>query len=117
MIRKALCDGAALTCVTTGRFKTNVLTAFFIRPLREAEASLNAIIPRVLRRGNRRHPTLADISNRLADLSGAGLHSDIRKLGERHCFGMIADFIGDESLGSVAELLFDTLLEPVFSDD
>ncbi|MCL2081070.1 MAG: insulinase family protein [Oscillospiraceae bacterium] len=116
MTRKILCGGAALTCVTTDRFKTNVLAAFFIRPLSEDEAALNALLPPVLRRGNSKLPTLADMSNRLADLSGTGLYAVVRKLGERHCIGLISDFIGGENLNNVAELLFDTLFTPVFSD-
>ena len=117
MTRKILRDGIALTCITTDRFKTNMLTAFLIRPLSEGEATQNALLPRVLRRGNKKHPTLTAMSNRLADLFGAGLHGDVRKRGEFHCFGLTADFIGGENLGDVSEMLFDTLLNPVFSDD
>jgi predicted Zn-dependent peptidase len=117
LTRIEICDGAALTCVTTDRFKTNVLTAFFIHPLKEDSAADNALIPRVLRRGNKKHPTLTAMSNRLADLFGTELNGDVRKRGEFHCFGLSADFIGSENLGDVSEILFDTLYNPVFSDD
>lgn len=117
MQRTELSNNIALTCVTTDRFKTHVLTAFLIRPLKKDESALNAVLPQVLRRGNKKYPTLTAMSNRLADLYGAGLSGEVRKRGERHCIGLVADFIDIENLGGAAEMLFDTLLEPVFSDE
>lgn len=117
MQRIMLNDNIALTCVTTDRFKTHVLTAFLIRQLRKDEASLNALLPQVLRRGNKKYPTLTAMSNRLADLYGAGLSGEVRKRGEHHCIGLAADFIDVENLGGATETLFGTLLEPVFSDE
>ncbi|MCL1821025.1 MAG: insulinase family protein [Oscillospiraceae bacterium] len=116
MTRISLGDGISLACVTTERFKTNVLSVFLTRPLNPLDAPKNALIPSVLRRGNSNYPTLTDMSKRLADLYGAGLYPDVRKRGERHSFGLISDFINNENLRDVSNLLFETLLNPIFSD-
>lgn len=114
MTRTVIAPGIALNCVTTGQFKTNVLTLYFLRRLDAAEAALNALLPSVMRRGNAKYPDLKAMSDALADLYGASLIPSVVKRGELHCFGLASTFIS-ESLDGVAGLMLDTVFEPVLS--
>ncbi|MCL2084405.1 MAG: insulinase family protein [Oscillospiraceae bacterium] len=125
MTRRELAPGVNLTCVTGNRYKTNVMTAYLLRPLDSREAALNALLPQVLRRGSRKRPDLRRLSEALDDLYGASMAAGVRKIGEWHAFGLSADFIGDAFCGGgkgagqtsgMAELLTETLLCPAVRD-
>ena len=116
--RHELANGVNLTCVIGDRYKTNVMTAYFIRPLTRREAACNALLPQVLCRGSESRPDLRSLSEALDDLYGATMCGGVRKIGELHAFGLSADFIGDGFSGGgqtegVAELLTEALFRPV----
>ena len=108
-----------LTCVTTDKFKTGLITVNFITQLSPATASKNALLPRVLRRGTSTHPDMDSISRCLDEMYGATVNPLVRKIGELHCVGLSADFVDDDFvpgdshiLESVCDLLGEMLLSP-----
>lgn len=116
--RKELLDGVWLTCVTTDRFKSGCLSMNLITQLRRETASMNALIPMVLRRGCRQYPDLESFSGRLDDLYGAGISPAVRKIGEIQSIGLIADFVDSQFVPNpdlfdqMAELMGEVLLRP-----
>lgn len=109
-----------LTCVTTDKFKTGLITVNLITQLSRLTASKNALLPRVLRRGTATHPDMDSVSCLLDELYGATIEPIVRKKGELHCIGLCADFIDDDFVPSgsnilehICDLLGEMLLSPV----
>ena len=78
---RTLAPGVVLRAVQTSKFKTSMLGITFLEPLQEETASLNALLPKVLRRGTRQHPDMESLSAALDDLYGGGIEPLIRKKG------------------------------------
>ena len=118
-IRMTLAEGIRLTCLPSRKFKTGILSAQFITPLRRDTASLGALIPSVLRRGTTKSPGMGELARRLDTLYGARIDPAVRKIGERQCAGFVASFIdeaftpGNEKLlEPVVDLISELLLDP-----
>lgn len=119
MKREEILPGVYLTAEQTRKFKTALLSANLVRPLRREEAALGALLPSVLLRGTEDYPDMERISAHLDSLYGAGMCSAVRKKGETQTVGFFADFIEDELaagsepvLREMAAFLGETLLHP-----
>jgi predicted Zn-dependent peptidase len=117
--RKQIMPDTHLTCVKTDKFKTCCLSLNLITKLDKETASKNALLPRVLLRGTSAHPDMESINNYLDELYGARVIPMVRKKGELHCIGFLADFIDDDFvpkseniLEKAAALLGELLLSP-----
>ena len=84
--------GVSLTCINTDKFKSGCITVNLLCKLDRETASLNALLPRVLRRGSARLPDMESISAALDDLYGVRIEPVIRKKGEIQCIGFYTDF-------------------------
>lgn len=105
--------------IEDSKFKTTTLGIYIHRPLCEAEASMNALLPMVLRRGSEKYPTFSDIEKKLGDLCGAVLNTYVIKRGENQVMCLDISTISDKYnvgseniLVSCADLLLDMLLCP-----
>ena len=117
--RTRLADGVYLTYLPARKFKTSLLSAQFVLPLREETASACALLPAVLRRGTVSCPDMGALSARLDHLYGARIDYTVRKKGEDQCVGFVASFIndscapgGEKLLEPVAELLGELICDP-----
>lgn len=120
MTRKELRPGVYLTAVQTHKFKSAVLSATLLTPLTRERASVNALVPYVLRRGTQQYPDMEAISAVLDDLYGGTLEPMVRKKGETQCVGFVGSFLDDAYtlnkepvLEPAARLLGDLLLRPL----
>jgi predicted Zn-dependent peptidase len=118
-IRKQIMPDTNLTCVRTDKFKTCCLSLSLITRLDKDVASKNALLPRVLLRGTASHPDMESINSTLDGLYGARILPMVRKKGEKHCVGFLADFVdddfvapGENILEKTAALLGEMLLAP-----
>ena len=116
---RVLAPGVVLRAVQTKKFKTSMLGVTFLEPLREETASLNALLPKVLRRGTQSHPEMESLSAALDDLYGGGIEPIIRKKGEVQCIGFWGSFLddafvpeGSQILESAAALFGEIILRP-----
>ncbi|ADU51497.1 peptidase M16 domain protein [Thermaerobacter marianensis DSM 12885] len=66
------------------RFKRVTAVLAWQMPLAADTASPFALLPRLLRRGTRRHPDLPSLERALAELYGASLGAGVEKMGDRH---------------------------------
>jgi len=103
--RLKLQTGVSLTCVTTDKFKSSCLTVNLICKLTRENASLNALLPRVLRRGSKSLPDIAHISATLDELYGTRIEPITRKKGELYALGFYADFPDDRYIPNCENLL------------
>ena len=111
--------GVRLTAVRAGRFKTGFLSMTLLAPHTRKTASLNAVLPYVLRRGTARMPDSESIAAALDGMYGARIEPSIRKKGEVTMLGFWADFPDDaflpgktHILSGVTALMGELLLSP-----
>lgn len=117
--RKELLPNVYLTAVETDRFKTACLSASLLTQLDRETASMNALLPRVLRRGTLSCPDMAALQARLDSLYGAAVEPTVCKLGEIQATGFFCSFCDErylpekaDVLGGVASLLGELFLSP-----
>ena len=118
--RIQLAEGVYLTYLPARRFKTSLLSAQCVTPLKPETVSGNALLPAILRRGTVSCPDLGALSARLDHLYGARIDYTVRKKGENQCVGFVASVIDDsftpgreKLLEPVAELLGELVCDPV----
>mgnify|MGYP000389785588 CR=1 FL=1 len=121
--RTQLADGMYLTYLPAEKFKTSLLSAQFVTPLRRETAAAYALLPAVLRRGTVSCPDMGALSARLDKLYGAHINYTVRKKGENQCVGFVASFLddafapgGEPILEPAAGLLGELLLRPRLQD-
>ena len=119
-IRTQLTDGVYLTYLPARKFKTCLLSAQFVTPIRQETASGYALLPAVLRRGTVRYPDMGALAAALDSLYGARIDYTVRKKGENQCVGFVASFIddsfapgGEKLLEPVADLMGQLICDPV----
>ena len=118
-----LFPGVTLRCCRDTRFKQNVLSLQFLRPMCREEAALNALLPSVLLRGTKSCPDMRSITLKLDDLYGASVGALVRRTGDIQSTGLSCGFIddrftleGDALLQPVLSFLEEILLDPVTVD-
>lgn len=120
LTRVQLAQGVNLTYLPARKFKTSLLSAQFVTPLRQETAGANALLAAVLRRGTVSCPDMGALSARMDNLYDASIDYTVRKKGENQCVGFVASFIddryapgGEQLLEPVAELLGELVCDPV----
>lgn len=123
-VYREILPGVRLRVVSTDKFKTSCFSASFVLPLSLEEASLNALIPSVLRRGTKNYPDMTRLTSALDNLFGARVEPAVRKFGNVQTSGIICDLInskcvtdGDKILGDTLSLALEVLLSPCVSGD
>lgn len=91
-----LCDGVDLHLIKSQKFKTNLLSLYINIPYSKNTATLAALLPMVLRRGTKKHPTLSKIAKHLEELYGASLYTGLRKKGDNAFIYFSLEFISDK---------------------
>ena len=116
---RTIAPGVTLRAVQTNKFKTSTLAVTFLEPLSEETASLNALLPKVLRRGTRTCPDMEALSAALDDLYGGSIEPVVRKKGEVQCVSFWGSFLDDafvppgtRLLEPAAALLGQIILDP-----
>ena len=117
--RSEIMSGVHLTHVRTDKFKSACLSVSLLTQLERETASMNALLPRVLRRGTARYGDMEAISRRLDELYGAAIEPVVRRIGEIQSIGFFAsipeeDFLpeGADTLRGVCELMGQLLVAP-----
>ena len=112
--------GVWLTHLREDKFKTACFSVHLLSQLNRETASMNALIPFVLRRGTAAYPDMESLSARMEELYGTVIEPSIRRIGEIHCCGFYAsfpedDFLpgGEKLLSSATALTLQLLLSPV----
>lgn len=111
--------GVMLTALKTAKFKTGCLSLNLLTQLQRETASMNAVIPYVLRRGSRFHPDMQAIAEELDAQYGSCIEPVVRRIGEIQCVGFYASFPdekflpqGESVLSDCAGLMGEILLNP-----
>ena len=123
-VYREILPGVRLRVISTDKFKTSCFSASFMLPLDCDNASLNALIPSVLRRGTEKHPDMTRLTSALDSLYGARVEPAVRKFGNVQASGIICDMInskcvtgGEKILEETLKLALEVLLDPVTSGE
>lgn len=117
--RTELMPGVWLNHLRSDKFKTACMSLTLLTQLKRDSASMNALIPYVLRRGTTRYGDMEALSARLEELYGAAVEPVVRRIGEIQCVGFYASLPereylpgGQDVLRDTAELMGELLLSP-----
>ena len=118
--RTEILPGVWLNHIQSEKFKTALMSVSLLTQLNRENATMNALIPFVLRRGCRSYPDMEKISARLDELYGAAIEPLIKRIGEIQLIGFISSFPEDKYvpakesiLEGVCSLMSELLLTPV----
>ncbi|MGI5895687.1 MAG: EF-P 5-aminopentanol modification-associated protein YfmF [Oscillospiraceae bacterium] len=122
--RIAIGEGINLTSIQDARFKTNRLSFQLIVPLDRENASANAMIPFLMRKGYRGCMDYTELNQKLSQLYGAGLFTDVLKVGDFQLLNVAISAIDDsfaldkeEVAAKAADILCRLVLDPAFLQD
>ena len=117
-------NGVNLYYINDDKFKTTAMVIYIHRKLNAQDASKNALIPMVLKRGCEGYSTFSDIEIRLQELYGAELGTGITKRGEDQILCFEAQAVSDKYvpdntavLPGLAELLLKLVFKPSLKDN
>jgi len=88
-------DNITLNYIPMDKLKTTSLGMYIHRPLKKEEASKNAILPHVLKRGNNMLSSTKEIASYLEDLYGAKFSAGISKKGDSQLLCFEGETISD----------------------
>ena len=106
--RTELMPGVWLNHLRSDKFKTACMSLTLLTQLKRDSASMNALIPYVLRRGTTRYGDMEALSARLEELYGAAVEPVVRRIGEIQCVGFYASLPEREYLPGGQDVLRDT---------
>lgn len=113
-------DNILLHYIPMKKLKTTAVGVYIHRELNYEEASLNALLPYVLKQGCKMCPDTVQIAHYLENLYGASLSAGIIKKGEEQIIAFDAETIsdrfaanGEELLSGLMKLLLAMIFEPL----
>ncbi len=112
-----LTEGVSLRLLNTDKFKTNCISFYIHLPLMRESATYAALLPRVLRRGTEKYPSISALSVRAEELYGASISAGAFKKGDTQSIRFSLTFASDSFLEesiikSAVELLRQIVLCP-----
>lgn len=117
---EVIADGVSLHLLQESQFKTNQISVYFFCKMSREDASANALVPSLLKRGCVSYPSMTEINKRLEDLYGAALSEGVRKLGEYQVMSLTLTILDDSFalnkeplLQEGIKLLQDVIFHPV----
>lgn len=111
-------NGIFLNLIKTNKFKSNLISFYFLRPLSKKEVTKNALLPLVLKRGTKEYDNNLKIQKKLEENYGANLSIAINKRGEKHVLRFTVetvngDYVGDKDyIYEVIDLMKSIIFNP-----
>lgn len=119
-----LTPGLTVYFLSTGKFKTTAINVYLHGFLSPESVTRSALLPMILQRGTRRHPTSLALARYLEGLYGSKLEGDVVKKGEYQLLGFSLEtpnggFIpGNPDLfGQGLQTLAEVISSPVLEND
>lgn len=111
-----------LHLIQSKKFKTDLISVYFLRPLTMEEATLNALLTRILDRGTAKYPTAQKLNQHMDELYGMSVVSDVLKIGERHQVQLKVQFprsplIGKNLMVDGLDLLKEVIYNPLVTEN
>lgn len=121
VLSKKVKDGAFVHFIKAEKFKTNLLSLCITVPYGKENAELCSLLPRVLKRGCEKYPSIKLVSQKLENLYGAAFYSCLRKNGDGAVIYFSVEFVSDKFLNEnifseVADFLKNIVFYPKLSN-
>lgn len=118
---KILPGNIRLLNLQSQQFKTNLITLYIKRPLNDHEVTMNSLIPSILKMGNSKFETQAEISKKFQELYGSSFGVGVGKLGEKQILSFKLALTNDKYLNEkitkeAFSLMMDIILNPLLED-
>ena len=117
-------QGIKLHFVQTDKFKTNLLSVFLTTPLDKDTVTKNALIPAILRRGNKNLQTQVEIGKALEEMYGASFDCGIDKIGDNQVIKFYLETISnkyipekEDNLEKALNLILDIVFNPLIENN
>jgi predicted Zn-dependent peptidase len=117
-------DAISLRVVSTDKFKTGMLSASAVLPIRREDVWLTSLLLSVLRRGTDKYPTLEALNRRLDFLYGTELSIRNFYRGDNQIIGFSAELLdnaylpnGEDLLSGVIEIMDQILFHPLLDEN
>ena len=104
ILKKEIRDNINLYYIQDGKYKTVSMSAFLHRKLDRSEATKNALLSKVLRRGTRKHKNLNELNMYAENLYGTLYDVNISKKAYAQSIVSSVNFLADEYLPESIEL-------------
>ncbi len=105
--------------IKTNRFKTNLYAIFLTIPMKKEDATINSLIPAVLRRGTEKYPTQLEIEKRLEEMYGASFNCGVDKIGNYQVLKFYIEGLSNEyteEKQNIEELLKEIIYSPILEN-
>ena len=116
--------GMSLHTIETSKFKTNLLAIMITTELTKENATKNALISLILRRGTANIPTQGEISKKLENMYGANFDCGIDKIGDNQIIKFYLESLSDEylpekdsNLKESIRMLLDIVCNPITEEN
>ena len=116
--------GMSLHTIETSKFKTNLLAIMITTELTKENATKNALISLILRRGTDNIPTQDEISKKLENMYGANFDCGIDKIGDNQIIKFYLESLSDEylpekdsNLKESIRMLLDIVCNPITEEN
>ncbi|WP_332690647.1 EF-P 5-aminopentanol modification-associated protein YfmF [Halalkalibacter lacteus] len=96
--------GLTVHTVRTDKYKTNSLILMMRAPLTKETVAMRALLPHILQNGTANSPTRKQLRERLDDMYGAMLATDVQKKGEEHVITIRLDVANERFLSDTTPL-------------
>lgn len=115
-------DSVNLIYIENNKFKTNVITVYFKRPLKRDEVTKNSLIPYILKSSTQKYNTPSKLDNMMQELYSTNISASIDKIGEKQIIAFRLSFVSDRYLPETIthkalELLKEVIFFPNIVDD
>ena len=95
LIRKKIGNSVFMNSVTEPKFKSDRISLCLVTPLEKEKATVNALVPFVLRKGCKSCPDFTKLNKKLAEMYGAILDADVAKHGDKQIIEVSIQFTDD----------------------
>ena len=122
--RKQIGEGVFMNSVVEPKFKSDRISLCLATPLEKEKATVNALVPFVLRKGCKSCPDFTKLNKKLAEMYGAILDADVAKHSDSQIIEVSIQFTddcfaigGEKMIEEAAKLLSDIVFEPNFDEN
>lgn len=120
--RIQLSKGVYLNFINEDKFKSNLLSYYFIRPLSKEEVTKNTLLSLVLKRGTKNYPNSIDIEKKLEELYGSNLSLGINKRGEKQVIRFTmewakSNYVDEDYDNEIIQILKEIIFNPALEDN
>ena len=108
-------DNVNIIYIENEKFKTNLISVLFKRPLKREEVTKNVLLPYVLSDSTQKYKTQADIEKRMQELYSSKIDSNVSKSGEKQIISFRLSFVSDRYLNEkITDNAIDLLTQIIF---